>query len=83
VKDSAGHVQARALYERYKCWVKETNGYQLKERRFNEAMDEHGYMSIKQHNKKLYTGFRLRDPREGFGERPGKSMEEEIPEDVL
>jgi hypothetical protein len=45
-----------------KLWTKETNEFVMKERRFNEAMDDHGFAHTKRDNKKLYTGFRLRDP---------------------
>ena len=73
VQDPNGTTQARVLYERYKSWTKDTNEFVMKERRFNEAMDDHQYKHTKRDNKKLYACFRLRDPMEKFAEKYGRT----------
>jgi phage/plasmid-associated DNA primase len=80
VQDANATTQARALYERYKSWTKDTNEFVMKERRFNEAMDDHGFEHTMRNNKKLYTGIKLRDHMENFSEKYGRL--ETVPDDL-
>ena len=80
IQDPNATTQARMLYERYKSWTKDTNEFVMKERRFNEAMDDHQYGHTKRDNKKLYAGFRLRDPMEKFREKYGGN--DTVPDDM-
>ena len=73
-----GKTQAKNIYERYKRWAEESKEYVQPERKFNDAMDNHGVESSKEHNRKMYhltlknhlenfmgtKGERMTDPRE-------------------
>lgn len=58
---SVGNDEARArdVYNRYKDWVRDNHEGELSERKFAEAMKEHGYTKVRRETGVFYKGFKL------------------------
>jgi putative DNA primase/helicase len=50
---------ARDVYNRYKDWVRDNHEGELSERKFAEAMKEHGYTKVRRETGVFYKGFKL------------------------
>jgi P4 family phage/plasmid primase-like protien len=65
--DPNGRIKARELFTRYKRWAEDSKEYVVNERRFNDAVKDHGIQSMKKDGRRLYLGIALRDHMADFG----------------
>jgi putative DNA primase/helicase len=58
-------MPARALYDRYKDWVRRNHEQEISERKFADGMKEHGWAKKATNTGRVYLGVRLAETRIG------------------